>query len=209
MRKSNKKLLINCDGGCRANPGPSGLGCVVYEYTGENKLECIYEKAAFQTRSSNNAAEYGALLLALEYVNNTSPSEVEILSDSRLIVEQINKVWQVKAPELIELNKKCTKKLVDIRAEGTKVTIRWVPREQNQHADTLANLAMDRKTGCEYHHNIDLSVQTNRCLEAMIVHERAVLDVIKYPKHMRNKRQELAETWEEVVNAWADMKVTF
>lgn len=206
-----RKLKVQTDGGCRLNPGPSGLGVVAYQYTeNDTKLECIYEKAVFNTKSSNNAAEYAALLLGLEYISSLDDvSEVEFLADSKLIVEQMNKVWQVKAPDLIELHKKCTKRLVDIRNSGVKVTIKWVPREQNQHADSLANLAMDRKSDCEYKHNVNLDVQMNRCLDAMIKHEKLILDVIKHPKHIKNKRQELADTWEEVISAWADMKVTF
>lgn len=204
-----KHLRINSDGGCRLNPGPAGAGCVAYLINEAGEPECIYEKAIYINNASNNSAEYQALLLALEFIPSQEPDEVEILCDSKLVVEQVNKTWQVKAVDLIPLNEQCVKKLASIRALGIKVTIKWIPRELNQHADSLANLAMDRKTGCEYRHNIKLDVQMNRCLDAMIQHENLVLELIKYPKQIKNKRKDLAVTWEEVVQAWADMKVTF
>ena len=204
-----KKLLVQSDGGARQNPGPAGAGCVAYLIDKYGGKDSIYEKAIYVEHASNNGAEYLGLKLALEYVANQEADEVEILLDSKLVVEQINKVWQVKAPDLIPLHQECSKKLSAIRSRGTKVLIRWVPREQNQHADSLANLAMDRKTGCEYRHNVKLDVQMARCLDAMITHENLVLDLIKNPKHIKNKRNELANTWEEVVQAWAAVKIDF
>jgi ribonuclease HI len=204
-----KRLILNTDGGCRINPGPAGAGCVAYVPNDKGEKECIYEKAVFIQHASNNGAEYQGMIMALEYINNQSPEEAEIYSDSKLIVEQMNKVWMVKAPDLVPLYDIASKKLSNLKQQGTKVTIRWIPREQNQHADSLANLAMDRKSDCEYRHNIKLDVQMTRCLEAMIQHENLILELIKHPKMLKSKRHDLAMTWEEIVQAWADMKVTF
>jgi ribonuclease HI len=204
-----RKLRINSDGGCRTNPGPAGAGCVAYQIDEEGKPHCIYEKATFIEKASNNGAEYTAMGMALEYALSQDYQEVEIQADSKLVVEQVNRNWQVKAVDLIPLYEDCAKKLKALRARGVKVIIKWVPREQNQHADSLANLAMDRKTGCEYKHTVNLEKQMSRCLDAMIKHENLVLELIKHPKQIKNKRADLAMTWEEVVQAWADMKVTF
>ncbi|MCD6423683.1 MAG: ribonuclease HI family protein, partial [Elusimicrobia bacterium] len=94
--KTQKKVKVFIDGASIPNPGPAGAGVVIYE--GKNKIKAI---SKFLGQRTNNQAEYLALLIALDEIEKIDgEKEFEILSDSQLLVSQINGKWRVKDPSI-------------------------------------------------------------------------------------------------------------
>ena len=90
-------------------------------------------------RATNNVAEYRGLIAGLEEAAKLGATEVEVLMDSKLVVEQMSGRWQVKHPDLRALLKQA--KALDARFD--RISYAWIPRAKNSHADRLANEAMD------------------------------------------------------------------
>jgi len=103
----------------------------------------IIEIAGYLGRTTNNVAEYSGLLEALAVAQEEGAKEVEIVSDSELLVKQMLGIYRVKHPNLVPMYQKA-KTLV--RA-FTKFSIRHTLRAGNKDADRLANLAVDRAAG--------------------------------------------------------------
>ena len=123
------------DGAARGNPGPAGAGVHIEALDGRTAEELV----AALGKATNNVAEYSALLLALARAAEVGAETVEILSDSLLLVQQVNGVFKVKAPHLIPMVSDAVR-----RAKGfRRFSIRHVPREKNRLADRLANLGAD------------------------------------------------------------------
>ena len=132
------KLVIEADGGSRGNPGPAGSGAVILDEAG-NLLGSI---SIYLGETTNNVAEYRAVIAAVELAKDISPScELIIKMDSKLVVEQMSGRWKVKHENMAELSGV----LSDI-LEGTEASFEWIPREENTRADALANLAMDTES---------------------------------------------------------------
>ncbi|MCA1712446.1 MAG: bifunctional RNase H/acid phosphatase [Actinobacteria bacterium] len=131
-----RRLLIEADGGSRGNPGPAGYGAVVKDaVTGD----VLAERAAGIGTATNNVAEYGGLIAGLKAALDLEPAEVEVRMDSKLVVEQMSGRWQVKHPSM----KPLAREAAALVAQLPRVRFAWIPREQNKHADRLANEAMD------------------------------------------------------------------
>lgn len=128
---------MHIDGGARGNPGPAGAGVVIATDAGER----IYEGAFFLGEQTNNAAEYQALLHALQRVQPLKPATLQIRSDSELLVRQITGEYKVRNPGLQELYERAQKLLLKVGLWQ----IQHVRREHNRRADELANLAMDEQ----------------------------------------------------------------
>lgn len=123
------------DGAARGNPGPAGAGVFVEPERDRPALE-FYEPLGATT---NNVAEYRALLLALERAEEAGADDVDIRSDSRLLVEQMQGNYKMRAEHLKPL-------LADavIRAKRFRAfSIKHIPRDQNTKADRLANKGAD------------------------------------------------------------------
>jgi ribonuclease HI len=129
------RFLAYIDGAARGNPGPAGAGVYV-EADGDRPAEELFEGLGNQT---NNVAEYSALLLALTRAAELGAEEVEVRSDSRLLVEQVNGNFKVKAPHLKPIVADAVVRAKRFR----KFRLVHVPREQNKKADRLANLGAD------------------------------------------------------------------
>ena len=126
------KLIAKVDGSGNA-PGGSAAACVLFDEEGN----VIKEKAIAWGRSTNNIAEYKAVILGIEVACTLEADELEILSDSQLIVNQIQELWDCKDSTLAELRES-----VHALASGFDyVSISWIPREQNSRADYLAGQA--------------------------------------------------------------------
>ncbi len=133
---TGRRLIVEADGGSRGNPGPAGYGAVVHDaVTGE----LLAERAAGLGRATNNVAEYRGLIAGLTAALELAPAEVEVRMDSKLIVEQMSGRWQVKHPDM----KPLAREAASLVARLPRVRFSWIPREQNKHADRLANEAMD------------------------------------------------------------------
>ena len=130
------KVIVEADGGSRGNPGPAGYGSVVW--SADHNTVLAESKQAIG-RATNNIAEYRGLIAGLEEAARLGATEVEVLMDSKLVVEQMSGRWQVKHPDLRTLLKQA--KALDSRFD--RISYAWIPRAKNSHADRLANEAMD------------------------------------------------------------------
>jgi probable phosphoglycerate mutase len=140
MSARAKSVVIEADGGSRGNPGPAGYGAVVYDAASR---EVLAERSESLGITTNNVAEYRGLLAGLTAARQLGAREVAVRMDSKLVVEQMKGTWQVKNPALRDL----AREAVALRAEFDRVSFEWIPREQNKHADRLANEAMDAAAG--------------------------------------------------------------
>jgi len=131
------KLKVFTDGGARGNPGIAGYGVYIED---ENK-KIIFEESKFLGIKTNNEAEYMGLIGALTWIDENAPeTEIEINSDSQLLVRQMKGIYKVKAIHLKELWAKAQ----DL-SFGKKIEFKEIKRELNYKADALANEAMDKK----------------------------------------------------------------
>jgi ribonuclease HI len=129
------KAKLFTDGGARGNPGPAAAAFVL-EAEGGTVLDARGEAIGIQT---NNVAEYTALLNGLRRAAELGVTEVEVVSDSELMVKQMRGEYRVKNPALRELSVEAARLA---RAVGT-VTYTAVRREHNELADRLVNNALD------------------------------------------------------------------
>lgn len=129
-------LVAHIDGGSRGNPGPSGYGVVIEDEVGRP----VAQLSEYLGKQTNNYAEYSGLLAALTYALKHGFKAMKVISDSELMVRQINGEYKVNSPALKELHAQAMKKL----DQFDSFEIRHVLREKNRDADRLANLAMDR-----------------------------------------------------------------
>src|ERR1700739_3612586 len=130
------KVIVEADGGSRGNPGPAGYGSVVW--TADRSTVLAESKQAIG-RATNNVAEYRGLIAGLEEAAKLKATEVAVLMDSKLVVEQMSGRWKVKHPDLAELNAQARA----LASRFDRITYEWMPRARNKHADRLANEAMD------------------------------------------------------------------
>ncbi len=104
-----------------------------------NTGEVILELAGVLGHATNNVAEYNGLIAGLEAIAGIDPNAiVEVRMDSKLVVEQMSGRWQIKSPDMRELALRARELL-----PYGNVTYTWIPREDNKHADALANEALD------------------------------------------------------------------
>lgn len=132
-----KRLLVETDGAARGNPGLAGAGVIIKDETGKT-LETI---GKFLGVSTNNQAEYQALITGLEAVQRYQPESVTVRSDSEFMVKQINGQYRVRHPEIIPLYQQA----IELATSFPNFTIVHVPREQNPGADRVANVAIDSR----------------------------------------------------------------
>lgn len=129
------KLTIYTDGGARGNPGPAAIGVVIYQ--GEKILK-KYTKAIGV--ATNNQAEYQAIIYALERVKQLKAEEIDFFLDSELAVQQLNRQFKIKNPTLGKL----FIKIWNLSQGFKKINFYHLGRKENQEADRLVNLTLDR-----------------------------------------------------------------
>jgi ribonuclease HI len=129
-------ISAHCDGGARGNPGPSGFGALVQDADGA----VIAELSEFLGIQTNNFAEYSGLLASLDFALAHGHRRLRVVSDSELMVKQIQGKYQVKSPILRPLYDQAKKKIAQLDA----FEITHALRHKNKDADRLANQAMDR-----------------------------------------------------------------
>ena len=127
-------VIINTDGAADPNPGPAAIGATIKDRHGK-LIASISQSIGWAT---SNQAEYRAIIAALEKAVQLGATQVEIRSDSELVVRQLNGRYRVKKATLRLLYQQVISLLSHFRG----VTITHVPREQNTEADTLANAAL-------------------------------------------------------------------
>ncbi len=126
-------LTAHIDGASKGNPGPAGIG-----YSIEKDGIMLEEYSEFIGETTNNTAEYRALLAVLARLKQLGGCDVTIFSDSELIVRQINGMYKVKKPKLQQLHADAMHWI----GEFDSFRILHIPRHQNSHADGLANRAI-------------------------------------------------------------------
>jgi ribonuclease HI len=133
------QVRIWIDGGSRGNPGSAAIGVVLRDPTGMS-LGTISRVIGVAT---NNVAEYRALLSGLKWAAEAGATEVEVLSDSELLVRQIRGEYRVKSEGLKLLHGEA----LDLARGFARFSIRHVRREENAEADALVNRALDEHEG--------------------------------------------------------------
>jgi ribonuclease HI len=129
-------ITAHCDGGARGNPGPAGYGA---EITGPDG-QVIAELSEYLGHRTNNYAEYSGLLASLQYALDHHHPRLRVISDSELMVKQIQGKYKVNSPDLKPLWQEAKNRIA--RLEAFEIT--HALRHKNKAADALANQAMDR-----------------------------------------------------------------
>lgn len=129
-----KKLIMHTDGGARNNPGPAGIGVVIYDNLGN----VIEEHKEYIGKATNNVAEYKALIAGLKRIKKYEPDEVEVRLDSELVKKQVTGEYKCKDENMKALLSE-VRELVFFK----NIVFKTIPRAQNKEADRLANEAMD------------------------------------------------------------------
>jgi len=132
-------VTIHIDGGSRGNPGPAGAGIVIRSRS-DNAI--LYKGGVFLGRATNNVAEYSGLLAGLRAAERLDVSNVDVFSDSELLVRQLNGQYRVKNPGLKPLYRQA----LELSDGFESCTFTHIRREQNISADKLANLAISAET---------------------------------------------------------------
>jgi ribonuclease HI len=129
------RVTIFTDGAARGNPGPAAIGCVIKD----DKGNVIASISRCLGATTNNQAEYRAIIAALEKAVSLGARQVTLYSDSELVVKQINGQYKIKHAALRPLYTEIVK--LTGALESFKIT--HIPRERNKEADALANKALD------------------------------------------------------------------
>ena len=129
------RVTVNVDGGSRGNPGPAAIGVVLRNGGGE-VLEEVGERIG---ETTNNVAEYRALLKGIELAAAHGATDLELIGDSQLVVRQVEGRYKVKNAGMKELYEQAKRALRGFDSWS----IRHVPRAENADADRLVNEALD------------------------------------------------------------------
>jgi ribonuclease HI len=130
-------LKIHIDGASRGNPGEAGFGISV----ADEEDRPVAELYGYIGRATNNVAEYQALLHALRYSLARGARRIQVMTDSELVVKQIDGRYRVRHADMLPLHQEAKSLL----RQFEKAVVAHVPREQNKDADRLANRALDLK----------------------------------------------------------------
>jgi ribonuclease HI len=132
------EVYVYCDGGARGNPGPAAIGAVVLDKrtTPPRRLAEVSEAIGSTT---NNVAEYRALIAGVEAARTFRPRQLRVRADSLLVVNQLRGQWKVKHEGLRPLYQQARALL----REFERVDLAHVPRAENAEADALVNRALD------------------------------------------------------------------
>jgi ribonuclease HI len=134
---STSKVTIYTDGAARGNPGPAAIGVILKDETGQ----VVASISRCLGATTNNQAEYRALMAGLEKAAALGARNVVVKSDSELLVKQIKGQYRVKNAALRPLYEE----VIRLKGSLESFSITHIPREQNAAADALANKALDSK----------------------------------------------------------------
>ena len=136
-KQAYTEIRVFTDGGARGNPGPAAVGVVILD----DNNNIISETEKFIGSTTNNFAEYSALIEALNLLKEIDAYRIVFYTDSNLVYSQIKGLWKIKNPELKILNEQAKKMLKTL----PKYNFILIPREKNKNADKLVNKALDRQ----------------------------------------------------------------
>lgn len=129
-------LHLFSDGGSRGNPGQAAIGVVLFDPL---KNEVVREYGEAIGIVTNNIAEYQALITGLKIAQEFQPNHLVCHLDSELVVKQLSGEYRVKMPSFQPL----IAEINDLKSHFPTTTFRYIPREENRHADKLVNRALD------------------------------------------------------------------
>ncbi len=130
-----ERVVIFTDGTAEPNPGPAAIGATIKDEQGR-LITSISQPIG---RTTNNQAEYRAIITAMEKAIRLGAKQVEIRSDSELVVRQIDGRYRVKNASL----KPLYQKVKQLQSQLAGFTITHIPREENTEADSLASMALE------------------------------------------------------------------
>jgi ribonuclease HI len=134
---AEKRTRLFTDGAARGNPGPAGAGAVIVNADGH----VVAKVGKFLGDSTNNVAEYMGLILGLRRAKAMGIKELEVLSDSELLVKQLQGEYAVKAEHLLPLHQEAQALIKGF----PWIQVRHIPREENAQADAMSNRAIDER----------------------------------------------------------------
>jgi ribonuclease HI len=132
---SISKVTIYTDGAARGNPGPAAIGVIIKDETGKT----IASISCRLGSTTNNQAEYRAIIAALEKALALGARQAVLKSDSELAVKQINGLYKIKNTALRPLYQEVVRLIGSLES----FSISYIPRSRNAAADALANKALD------------------------------------------------------------------
>ncbi len=137
---NTQHLIIHTDGGSRGNPGPAATGVVILANN-----EVVHEFGTYLGETTNNVAEYSAVIEALKWVANNyplspKPCTLAFKLDSKLVVEQLSRNWKIKEPHLQTL---ADAVWLLVKNHHFQATFTYIPRAQNACADRQVNITLD------------------------------------------------------------------
>ncbi len=132
-------FTAHCDGGSRGNPGPSGYGAVIEDANGR----VVARLSEYLGIRTNNYAEYSGLIAVLKWANENGTKHLRVISDSELMVRQMQGKYKVASPILRPLYEEARRLSRGIASFEMRHTF----RAGNHEADRLANEAMDKGMG--------------------------------------------------------------
>ena len=127
---------IYTDGASRGNPGPSSYGIYIVDSEGEK----VYSSSGFLGKHTNNYAEYMGVIEGMTKAIHFGFENITILTDSKLIVNQVTNKWDVMAKSL----KPLCRNVKELSRRVRSFNIKWIPRERNKRADELCNEALKK-----------------------------------------------------------------
>jgi ribonuclease HI len=131
-----REAVLWTDGAARGNPGPAGIGAILKSETGE----VLYTGSEYLGHTTNNVAEYKAVLLGLAGALAQGISRIEVRADSELLIKQLKGEYRVKSPGLKPLFEEARRLI----ARFASVKLTHIRRELNGEADRLANQGIDK-----------------------------------------------------------------
>ena len=135
MSSEIKKTILHTDGGARGNPGPGAIAAVLRDH----KENLIKKDGRYIGTSTNNEAEYQALILGIETAVSSGIKKLTCKLDSELVVKQLNGLYKVKAASIMGF----FKKVKELEKHFDEITYKHIPRTENKEADTLVNEILD------------------------------------------------------------------
>lgn len=135
----DESLVIFTDGGARGNPGPAGIGIVMYKEDEEGNRQHLADIKEYIGEGTNNFAEYTALIKGLEEAIAKGHKRVRVFMDSELVVKQLNGLYKVREESL----KPLASKVLAMTNKFESISFTHVHREKNKEADKLVNAAID------------------------------------------------------------------
>lgn len=138
-----RKIIIYTDGGSRGNPGPAAIGIVMSNQKGQ----VLKKYSEYLGQATNNEAEYQAVIFALKKIKAlfgkkiAKNQEIEIRSDSELLISQLNGQYKILEPKI----QKLFLEIWNLKVDFKKIKFRLISRERNKEADRLVNEALNRE----------------------------------------------------------------